>query len=147
MVSMVVRVLDGNNEGSIVKFSGVAALAVVLLISATAATADSGYALQIGETWKGVKIGDSPPRSRDLICRHQQCYPMADILHPTHLYRKYGISDLKPESLKLITGVEQRGRLLVNLPDDLGWELFIRSRSQYYRDNRDSAKGLHIWIH
>jgi len=113
-------------------------LATVLIVMFTGSVwADTGYSMQQGAQWQGVKIGDGAVRSRDVICRYQSCFTTSQRVNIPDLLSKYGIQSLKFDDVAKVSGVVRSGRLLTNIPSDLGWMIYSKARELHYKTYQD----------
>lgn len=92
----------------------------------------SGYRLEAGERWSGVKIGREAPRGTSLVCWQNQCYPLPDLINlPQRLVRAYGVQDVSFDALAGALGVLRQSDEQLLLPGDLGAYLFDQARAAY----------------
>ncbi len=97
----------------------------------------SGYWVERGEQWQGVKVAGVAPRSLDRICKARRCHQTD---HCAELMQAYGLENLDYTALQKLA-VDETGDEQIRLPDDLGQQIYRRAWHQHMREkDRDGLE-------
>ncbi len=107
-------------------------ITVVLLTLPMSASIQAEYSLIQGEKWKGVQVGNSAPRSLDLICNDSNCLQVLNQYQIPAELQSLGIRKLSLETLADIKGVRAEGDRIF-LPDSVGRPIY-RVNDRFFRE-------------
>ncbi len=102
----------------------------------------SGYWVERGDQWQGVKVAGVAPRSLDRICQARRCYAIKQtIARPlSQLMQAYGLENLDYTALRE-RAIDKIGEDQIRLPDDLGQQIYRRAWHQHMREqDRDGLE-------